>query len=134
VLKEDESRVRDAGATQILGICRRRADFGTDQAVAAAAANVQGQLRGKLYHACEYAAAPDPAQAKPYAIPLRDALRAGSHAEAHATFRKRKEPSECPGEKAPVRAALRYRYPRATAPNNSILPLRSPTTCLSAPA
>jgi hypothetical protein len=70
----------------------------------------QGRYTVDLYHVCEYlaAAAPDPAHAKGFVDPLREALRAGHHAEVLATLRTREEPADCPDEKAPVRAALRY--------------------------
>ena len=77
-------------------------------------ARVQFGAKGRytldLYHACEYlaAAAPDPAHAKGFVEPLREALRASDHATVFAALRPREEPADCPNEKAPVRAALRY--------------------------
>ena len=70
----------------------------------------QGRYTLDLYHACDYlaAAAPDPAHAKLFVEPLREALRASDHPSVLATLRPREEPSDCPDEKAPVRAALRY--------------------------
>jgi len=70
----------------------------------------QGRYTVDLFHACEYlaAAAPDPAHAKPFVAPLRDALRASDHPKVLATLRPRAEPPDVPDEKAPVRAALRY--------------------------
>ena len=69
-----------------------------------------GRYTVDLFHACEYlaAAAPDPAHAKPFVAPLRDALRASDHPSVLATLRPRAEPPDVPDEKAPVRAALRY--------------------------
>lgn len=70
----------------------------------------QGRYTLDLYHGCDYlaAAAPDPAHAKPFVEPLREALRASDHPSVLATLRPREEPPDCPDEKAPVRAALRY--------------------------
>jgi hypothetical protein len=70
----------------------------------------QGRYTLDLYHGCDYlaAAAPDPAHAKPFVDPLREALRASDHPSVLATLRPREELSEIPDEKAPVRAALRY--------------------------
>ena len=70
----------------------------------------QGRYTLDLYHACEYlaAAAPDPAHAKAFVAPLREALRASDHPSVLAALRPREEPPDCPDEKAPVRAALRY--------------------------
>jgi len=70
----------------------------------------QGRYTVDLYHVCEYlaAAASDPVHAKTYVAPLREALRASRHVEVLATLRTREEPADCPDEKAPVRAALRY--------------------------
>lgn len=70
----------------------------------------QGRYTLDLYHACDYltAAAPDPAHAKSFVDPLREALRLSDHPAVLATLRPREEPSEIPDEKAPVRAALRY--------------------------
>lgn len=70
----------------------------------------QGRYTLDLYHGCDYlaAAAPDPAHAKPFVEPLREALRASDHPGVLATLRPREEPPDCPDEKAPVRAALRY--------------------------
>ena len=70
----------------------------------------QGRYTLDLYHVCEYlaAAAPDPAHAKTFVAPLRNALRASDHASVLAALRPREEPPDCPEEKAPVRAALRY--------------------------
>ena len=70
----------------------------------------QGRYTLDLYHGCDYltAAAPDPAHAKPFVDPLREALRASDHPSVLAALRPREEPLACPDEKAPVRAALRY--------------------------
>ncbi len=78
---------------------RARVQFGT-----------QGRYTLDLYHGCDYltAAAPDPAHAKPFVDPLREALRASDHPSVLAALRPREEPLACPDEKAPVRAALRY--------------------------
>ena len=70
----------------------------------------QGRYTLDLYHGCDYltAAAPDPAHAKPFVDPLREALRASDHPSVLAALRPREEPLEVPDEDAPVRAALRY--------------------------
>lgn len=70
----------------------------------------QGRYTLDLYHGCDYlaAAAPDPAHAKPFVDPLREALRASNHPHVLATLRPREEPPACPDDQAPVRAALRY--------------------------
>lgn len=70
----------------------------------------QGRYTLDLYHGCDYltAAAPDPAHAKPFVEPLREALRASDHPSVLATLRLREEPPDCLDENAPVRAALRY--------------------------
>ncbi|MBI3884983.1 MAG: ISKra4 family transposase, partial [Opitutae bacterium] len=72
----------------------------------------QGRYTLDLDHACDYlaaaAAAPDPARAKPFVEPLREALRRSEHPSVLAALRLREEPSDCPDEQAPVRAALRY--------------------------
>ena len=70
----------------------------------------QGRYTLDLYHGCDYltAAAPDPANAKPFVDPLREALRASDYPSVFAALRPREEPLACPDEHAPVRAALRY--------------------------
>lgn len=70
----------------------------------------QGRYTLDLYHGCDYlaAAAPDPACAKPFVEPLREALRASDHPRVLTTLRLREEPPEIQDEQAPVRAALRY--------------------------
>ena len=70
----------------------------------------QGRYTVDLFHVCDYlaAAAPDPAHAKPFVAPLREALRASDHATVLTTLRPRTEPPDCPDEHAPVRRALRY--------------------------
>ena len=70
----------------------------------------QGRFTVDRFHVCDYltAAAPDPAHAKPFVAPLREALRASDHLTVLATLRPREEPPDCPDEQAPVRAALRY--------------------------
>jgi hypothetical protein len=70
----------------------------------------QGRYTIDLYHVCEYLAkaAPEPAHAKGFVAPLREALRASNTAPVLAVLRPRAEPPEIPDAKAPVRAALRY--------------------------
>jgi len=70
----------------------------------------QGRYTVDLYHVCDYfaAAAPDPANTKPFVATLRDWLRANDLAAVFAELRPRAEPPEVPDEQAPVRAAIRY--------------------------
>ena len=70
----------------------------------------QGRYTVDLFHVCDYlaAAAPDPAHAKAFVAPLREALRASDRPSVLATLRPRAESPEVPDENAPVRAALRY--------------------------
>ncbi len=70
----------------------------------------QGRYTVDLFHVCDYvtAAAPDPAHAKDYVTPLREALRASDSAQVLAALRLRAEPPEISDAQAPVRAALRY--------------------------
>lgn len=70
----------------------------------------QGRYTVDLYHVCDYltAAAPDPAHAKVFVTPLREALRASDPTSVLAALRPRAEPAETPDAQAPVRAALRY--------------------------
>ncbi|PHX72640.1 MAG: hypothetical protein CK548_03545 [Opitutia bacterium] len=81
----------------------------------------QGRYTLDLYHEFDYltAAAPDPAHAKPFVDPLREALRASDHPSVFAVVRPREEPLACPDEQAP---SPRPCVTSAIAPTNSTTP------------